>query len=254
MAMNGTLYSETYGEGMPFVLLHGFGWHSGIWQPIIPELAKHYKVILLDLPGFGHSPAPQDYTLSVIAEQLLACVPTPAYWLGWSFGGLVATWLAIHHPLQVKKLITVTSSPQFVQTADWPGMRLSSLERFALDMEKNYAATLNDFLNLQLRGSPHAAELNEQLRPLLSRYQLSASALQGGLRLLRSTDLRAELQDIACPSLHIFGQLDVLVPIAVVEHLRSLLPDARYVTIPRAGHLPFLSHKKQFLEAVVNFL
>ena len=46
---------ETYGQGPAVLLLHGMGSAATAWKPIIPSLAKHFKVIALDLPGHGRS-------------------------------------------------------------------------------------------------------------------------------------------------------------------------------------------------------
>src|ERR1700676_4457936 len=100
------LHSETMGQGPPLVLLHGWGWHSGIWQPLLPELAKYYQITMIDLPGCGHSVLLSDsYNLEILATQLLQVAPPLATWLGWSLGGLIAMWMALHYPARVNKLI-----------------------------------------------------------------------------------------------------------------------------------------------------
>ena len=49
------IHTETYGLGKPIVLVHGWAMHSGIWRLFARELAKHYQVTLIDLPGHGRS-------------------------------------------------------------------------------------------------------------------------------------------------------------------------------------------------------
>lgn len=50
------IHLDKYGQGMPLVLFHGWGFDSQIWQPIIPYLKPKYQIILVDLPGFGLTP------------------------------------------------------------------------------------------------------------------------------------------------------------------------------------------------------
>ena len=56
---------ERFGQGPDLVLLHGWGMNGAVWHGIAQELAAHYRLHLVDLPGFGNSPlqAGTDYTL-----------------------------------------------------------------------------------------------------------------------------------------------------------------------------------------------
>jgi pimeloyl-[acyl-carrier protein] methyl ester esterase len=249
------LYNESFGDGMPLVLLHGWGWHSGVWEPILSQLGSQFRVTVIDLPGFGRSPPLDHYTPDNIADLLLNAHPNPANWLGWSLGGLLVTWLAIHHPMQVERLVSVTSSPCFLHSEGWPGTRLTALEKFSRSLTEKYEQTANDFLTLQLMGSPHAREIIRYLRAhVLSHFPPSTEGLRGGLKLLQTMDLRNELPTIPCKSLHIFGSLDALAPASVITPLKKLLPEGEYATISRASHLPFLSHTDEFLRLIINFI
>src|SRR5688572_28462426 len=99
------LHTDIRGQGFPLVLLHGWGFNSNIWQPLIPQLENKYQLFLIDLPGFGKSESILNYSFDYIIPNLLAKTPKEAYWLGWSLGGLIAMAIAIHSPLRVKKLI-----------------------------------------------------------------------------------------------------------------------------------------------------
>lgn len=254
MAINQTVYHEAYGSGVPLVLLHGWGWHSSIWQPIVPELAKHFRVILVDLPGFGKSPLfDNEYTLENIARQIINIFPMPAHWLGWSMGGLVTSWIAAHYPHFVKKHILVTSTPCFIQAENWPGISLSILNDFSHNLMVNCEQILNNFLLLQVKGSAKPRELIRQLRAKLFEFEPNLAALQYGLALLRQTDLR-ETRIAKNPSLYIFGNNDALVPVAVREAIQLLSPDSYFSIIKEASHLPFLSHPKEFLTLILDFI
>ena len=166
--MANSLFVKKQGQGTPLVLLHGWGWNSAIWEPLVPELSKYYQVVMLDLPGFGQSPLEiDDYTFASIAPLVLECVPDKAIWLGWSLGGMLAFWLAINSPENVEKLITVSASPRFTEDSDWPGVALRTLNRFANALTSQYEKTMTDFLELQLRGSPQYDTLFPELRAKL---------------------------------------------------------------------------------------
>ena len=159
------IYLEVVGTGKPLVLIHGWGWHSGIWQPLIPQLAERYQLFLIDLPGCGKSPLTlTEYSFESIANLIFTVVPEQADWLGWSLGGMLAWWVAIHYPHKIKRLITVAASPRFVEDKDWPGMAIPTLEKFSAALQTQYETTLEDFLALQLRGHPDSAALFATLK------------------------------------------------------------------------------------------
>jgi pimeloyl-[acyl-carrier protein] methyl ester esterase len=252
--MASSLYVKRQGKGTPLVLLHGWGWNSAIWEPLVPALSQYYQLVMIDLPGFGQSPLEiSDYTFASIAPLLLEAVPEKAHWLGWSLGGMLAFWIAINYPEKVEKLITVSASPRFAEESDWPGVALPTLNRFANSLTTNYEKTMTDFLELQLRGSPQYDTLFPELRAkLFSEGSSDMQALQGGLELLSDTDLRADLSKIKCPSLHIFGKLDRLVPSRVAELLKPELPLSQSEVLAHSSHMPFLSQQEKFLELILN--
>ena len=91
---------EQFGQGPDLVLLHGWGMNGAVWHGIAQQLAPHYRVHLVDLPGFGNSLLADevDYSLPWLAEQVAAILPQKCHLLGWSLGGLVASQLALTHP------------------------------------------------------------------------------------------------------------------------------------------------------------
>lgn len=257
LLMNIKLHTATLGQGQPLIMLHGWGWHSGIWQALLPDLTKQYQVTIVDLPGFGLSSAlvPQDYTLSNIVQALLSIAPEAAHWLGWSLGGLIATTVALEAPERVKSLINVTSSPYFVATTDWPGMKLTTLNNFTHLLAEDFQKALRDFSLLQLHGMANARPLLRQLQAnVLTKYVPTVESLVASLQLLQQHDLRLPLAQINCPCLYILGRLDALVPITMMASLPHYLPSAQYAVIEHASHMPFLSHTEEFMRALNGFL
>jgi pimeloyl-[acyl-carrier protein] methyl ester esterase len=248
--MKTSLYFKRIGQGPTLVLLHGWGWSSEIWGPLIPQLSQRFQLVLIDLPGFGKSPlCVTDYSFETIAPTLFECVPEKAIWLGWSLGGMLAWWLAINFPEKISKIITVAASPRFVSDADWPGVASPTLLRFAESLENNYEKTLSDFLELQLRGSANYKILLENLQQQVEALPPEIKALEGSLKLLQTVDLRNDLQKVKCESLHIFGERDRLVPAEVAE----LVTSGKSEIISKSGHLPFLSQQEIFLKLVMTF-
>ncbi|MEO6699052.1 MAG: alpha/beta fold hydrolase, partial [Paraperlucidibaca sp.] len=122
------LYHDTYDSTGPLgsaapdlVLLHGWGLHCIVWDPLVPFLLARYRVTVIDLPGMGRSPLPNaELTQASIVAQLAAIAPHNALWLGWSLGGELALAFAAEHPERVTGLMLIASNPCFVQKPDWP--------------------------------------------------------------------------------------------------------------------------------------
>lgn len=251
------LHRETIGQGPELVLLHGWGAHSGVWLGMREMLAENFTVTCIDLPGHGHS----DYNESVmaslpnLAEAVLDVAPTCANWLGWSLGGLVAQQAALLEPDRVGKLILLGSTPSFVVRQGWPyAVEKSVFEMFHKDLLKDSSAALLRFIALQTRGSKQAAEDGRLLKKILLKPAPLSQALQAGLDLLRQTDLREQVKEIAVPVLLLAGSRDTLLPKRALPEIEKLFRNAKYEWIEKSGHAPFLSHRKETLERITDFL
>jgi pimeloyl-[acyl-carrier protein] methyl ester esterase len=237
------------------VLLHGWAMHSGLWQPVLPELASQFRVHLVDLPGHGRSAPMATFTVDCVAallEQHFSTESEPLDVLGWSLGGLVAMRWAGAHPARVKRLALMCTSPLFVRRPDWPhAMDEQTLVRFGDELRVNYRATLLRFLTLQVKSSEQGKASLATLRAaLFERGEPAPAMLARGLELLAHTDLRADVPALALPALVLAGERDTLALPAAGEWLAQHLPQARFELIRGAGHAPFLSHPALFLAAL----
>lgn len=244
------------------ILLHGWGFSSGVWKSLIPLLNEHFSVTAIDLPGYGNTPAcdfaeaptPNQLMESVV-EKVLSQAPDKAIWMGWSLGGLIATYIAKAFPHRVEMLINVASSPCFVSQEDWPGMQLDILEQFSQSLLTDHQETLTRFIALQFLGCEQPKQLLQNVKPQLeSCGKVSLQTLQQGLQLLKYTDLRTELQTLQIPLLHVLGRLDMLVPVKVAPKLEALNRFGQTIVVDKAAHAPFLSHPEYFTEILKNFI
>jgi len=265
-----SLYVDSYeykGEGdsgIPLLLIHGWGMHGGMWRSVAEKLAQHFQVLAVDLPGHGRSAVPKDpettdsasTDLDAVVNSLSAQFKGPFYVCGWSLGGQVALHWARQHPEQVQRLILVASTPRFVRSEGWEhAMSPEILLEFGEALQQHYVLTLKRFLALQVRGSDQERGLLSELRDaLFSCGEPDLNALQDGLTILRTCDMRSALPKIIQPALIVAGERDMLSPMQSSMYMAEHMPNSELVKIEGAAHAPFLSHTDEFVQHTVKFL
>ncbi len=251
-----TLYSQTYGTGKPITLVHGWAMHSGIWRGFAQQLAQHYQVTCIDLPAHGRSAKVTPFTLENVSDALVSSLPeNDSCWLGWSLGASVVLDIAHRYPERVNSLILLTGNPLFVSAADWSGVKPSVLDNFAASLTADCQTTLMRFLALQVNGLPDSKNLLKELKAAIMECEPpDHDSLQGGLDILKHTDLRAVLAQLTIPVSVILGDKDTLVPVVVGQQMQQLLAQLELTILNGAGHVPFLSHTQQLLTLICRFM
>jgi pimeloyl-[acyl-carrier protein] methyl ester esterase len=251
-----TLHIETHGRGpIPVVILHGWAMHGGMMEPLVEALADRCSMHVVDLPGHGYS---RDSTLplepSACARAIAERTP-PAVWIGWSLGGLVAMTAALEHPQHARALGVICGTPKFSRADDWPyGSDPKLVRQLADDLETDYHATLERFIALEAMGSPDPrAELRHLRSLMFTRGEPNMRVLQEGIRILESTDRRADLASLSVPNAWIAGHRDRLVPPPAMawsaEQARGT-----YQAIAHAGHAPFFGYASDVANALAPLL
>lgn len=257
------LYYEAHGQGREIVMVHGWGLHGGVWHGLRDQLATRWRTIVPDLPGHGRSrwdralgQVPAQMLLDTMAETIARLASDRAIWIGWSLGGMLALSAALRFPHAVERLVLIDATPKFVQGPDWAcAVAPEVLDRFAVDLTGDYAATLGRFLALQF--GPSAAECAALRRARANLFGNGApdpAGLRAGLQVLRLCDLRPLLPRLHLPTLVLHGGRDRLVPRQAAEYLASHIPQARLETIAAAGHAPFLSHPEAVMQQLEPFI
>ncbi|CAD6880125.1 Pimeloyl-[acyl-carrier protein] methyl ester esterase BioH (EC 3.1.1.85) [Methylomonas albis] len=246
------IHREIYGQGRPLVMLHGWAMHSGIWREFARHLARHRQVICLDLPGHGRSAELGTFDLPTIAAALLNAIPVNRFSvLGWSLGATVALDMAARCPDRVQSLFLLSGNPKFVKNADWPGVRPEVLDGFVSQLSEDTQLTLQRFLGLQVQGLPESRALLHKLRLAVHECDAPASdALQGGLHILKNSDLRKSVVGLRCPITVMQGDKDTLIPAQTGRAIKTLNPRVALHVLTNAGHVPFLSHSQQLCDIV----
>lgn len=251
-----TCHVEIVGQGKPLVMLHGWGMHSGVWQPLVKKLSQHYMLYLIDLPGMGNSRPIDPCHVHSVAEEVAEVIPGVSDILGWSMGGLIAQQIALNQPDRIRRLVLVGSSPRFINQDGWElGISTRDFQDFADKINNDYQQTILQFLTLQCMKAKNARETVKILRETLALKPAPTQAtLERTLNILLQTDLRESVPNIHKPTLLIHGDRDTLAPVQAAHWMMKQLPKGFLRVMSGAAHAPFLSHSEQFVEALEQFL
>jgi len=113
------LHVAEAGTGAPLILLHGWPQHWWCWRRVMPRLAEEYRVIALDLRGWGWSDAPRgDYAKATFAADVLALMDAEGLHrvslLAHDWGGYAAFVLALEHPERIERMIVLDLAPPWL--------------------------------------------------------------------------------------------------------------------------------------------
>ena len=246
-------------NAIPIVFLHGFGASLQTWETWAQALSEDYRVISVDLPGFGltgedPSGIYTDQRSVEVLEAFLKELNIPKVVLvGNSMGGKFAWQFAARYPNQVVKLVLISpdgyASPgiEYGKKPDVPA--IADLYRYffsktflAMNLEPAYAnpktlsdALVNRYYDLMLAPGVRGA--------ILARMQ--QTVLQ---------DPVPSLASIQVPTLLIWGEKDAFIPISNSNDYLKVMPNAKRVSLPNIGHLPQEEQPSIGLAALKEFL
>jgi pimeloyl-[acyl-carrier protein] methyl ester esterase len=250
------MHINKIGHGQDLVLIHGWGMHSGIWEPIIEKFSKKYTLHLVDIPGMGQSHIIDPYDLTHLAEAISQNLPSSFDILGWSLGGLIALKMSLMYPKKIHRMVLVGGTPCFINQTDWScGVDIRDFNDFANKLFKDYKATMMNFYTLQLMHSKDSKLLIKKLKEMNEAADPpEVKSLQLGLDILLNNDLRDDINKINHQTLLIAGDMDRLTPKSASMWLEEHLKEARLKVIQGASHIPFLSHPDDFFDHLDKFL
>ena len=206
------------------VMVHGNSESSRAWIPWVPQLAGHYRVLRLDLPGFGASSEPPGYGFSAaeiaadIARFLDALKIERCHLIGAKYGGSISLQLASVEPQRFLSLCIFGSPARGVGTGNADKIRLKGVRQWAAEtMRSRLGSTASDaqirwWTELMGATSDHAA--------------LSSSSS------LVTMDLDDRLPLIQAPTLIVTTQESGLQSVEAVKQYARCIPDARVVVLP----------------------
>lgn len=229
------------------LLVHGLGQNGFTdWLPVIPQLALRYRVLALDLPGFGYSASPpgkyspRNYA-RVLSALLARHANGPAIVIGHSLGGAVALRLAADHPEQVSKLVLVNAAGILQRTAFVKHSLVPSWTEAMPPILREPAARVRDWGNAAIErvfGLPRDPTRVLRASDLAWALLLKDRSNVNAALALIDEDFSAAVHTVRQPVHILWGEADTVAPLRTGQLLAKRLPRAQLATLPGVGHTP----------------
>ena len=246
-------YLESGNSKKTLVLIHGLGASAERWEKVIPLFAKHFRVIIPDLIGFGYSDKPlADYTLDFFSSFLekffaAANIQNPIL-IGSSLGGQIAVEYTAEHSQNVEKLILI--SPSGVMKKSTPALDAYIMAA----LYPNEQNAKNAFELMESSGK-HIDEkiINEFIeRMKLPNAKLAFMSTLLGLK--NAKVITPKLQSMITPTLIIWGANDPVIPIQHADEFVASIKDCKFLRMDNCGHTPYVQDPNSFASLVLEFL
>ncbi|NJM53323.1 MAG: alpha/beta hydrolase [Blastocatellia bacterium] len=245
------------------IFAHGFGCDQNMWRFVSPAFEEIIKLFCLitsvleksDLNAY--TPARLQQFVAATADDVIEICDAlnlrNTVFVGHSVSGMIGSLAAIERPDLFKNLIQLGPSPCYL---NHPPDYLGGFERAdiegLLDMiDKNYLGWARLFAPVVMKNNDRP-ELSRELEasfcstdPLIARRFAEATFY---------ADNRADLPKIPTPSLIVQMTDDAVAPVAVGEFMQSRMPDSKLVLLEISGHCPHLSHPRETVEVIKNYL
>ncbi len=239
---------EITGDGEPIVILHGWGANLTTMQSITNLLQSQYRVIAIDMPGFGESEEPKDvwssYDFADHVEALLNYLGIDRFHiLGHSHGGRVSIILASKYPERIGKMILVDSAGLVKKKSFKVRMKILTFKI----VKRIYLA-----LTFWNRSEEKMERFYRRFGS--SDYKVSLGIMRRIMVRVLADDLRPLLSKIQASTLIIWGNDDMDTPVEMGRIMEGEIPDAGLVVFEQAGHYSFLDQMGRFQAVMRVFM
>jgi pimeloyl-ACP methyl ester carboxylesterase len=253
------------GEGETVLCVHGLGGTKASFLPTVAALADSYRVVAMDLPGFGESDKPiaAAYDAPWFARSVFSLLDAlgveRAHLIGNSMGGRVAIEAGLNEPNRVEGLVLLSPALAWLRDRRWaPVIRALRPELGLVQLAPKQI--IEGLVRRMIPGAQDgwaAAGVDEFLRSYFTprgRAAFYAAARNVYLDEPHGDEgFWTRLPELAPQTLFVWGRQDNLVPIAFMKHVEAVLPEASHVELD-CGHVPQLEAPRETHEAIRRFL
>lgn len=256
------VHIEQAGKGEPVILLHGFGASTYSWRNVMPALAASFRVVAIDLNGFGYTQRPrtfESYTREGQADLVLRVMDKlgfrKAHLMGHSYGGGLSLFIASQHPERVRSLVLVDSSaPTYANdrrsfAASVKPLAGLFLRSFVLRPSNVRRALLRSIHDDSLVTPELVREYYERLR-----IEGVTEAYHGLTAPVHASAAPVKLEEIRVPALVVWGAEDPLISVEDGRRATARMPSSEFVVLDGVGHMPMEEKPDELVRIVLPFL
>ena len=251
------IYYQVRGKGEPLILLMGFGADGNVWEKHVLEYEKHFKCILIDNRGVGHSGQPKgSYTTKMMASDTAAVMDhagiAKARVAGISMGGAIAQELVLNYKERVRSLALISTWPKFDNYATTVYQNLKKLR------VTSKPADFMELLQLWIFAPPFyetgLKDLKEgQVGAATNKHPQSQDGFEGQLDACINHDTISRLSEIKVPTLITVGDMDIFTPPEFSKFLHNGIKNSTYVSFPKGGHVHHWEDLERFNKITTEF-
>ncbi len=233
------------------ILSNSLGTDLRMWDPLMPELTKHFRVIRYDSRGHGASPADEGpYTIEKLGRDAVAILDKlgvdKAHWVGLSMGGMVGQWVLAHSGGRINRAVFANTAAHMEDSDFW--------EKRAQAAKDGGMLALADGIVERWLSAGFAAENPELVQMIKDMVaNTPAHGYAACCIAIRNMDLRPSLRAIRKPLLVITGDQDSATPAAEGRMIAQSVAGARLLALD-AMHMSAVEQADAFAAAVVAFL
>lgn len=262
-AGDAAIFYEIYGSGPPLIMLHGYGLNSVMWEFQVPTLSKHFRVITVDLRGFGQSSCGKQWSGLAIADDVIGIIKDlkleDVTVAGFSLGGGSAVRTAYEISGIVTRLILISSilptrgRPRHKKEEEYQTREMETLKsRGIQEWADKFGLTKGRLVENIFERNPDARPVWDRI---IARHNPDylLQMMEARKNTESNVDWRSRLKEIKQKTLLIFGAEDKRF-IDGAYHLDMAIPDTRLIIIKGAGHMVNLEKPAEFNNKVIEFL
>jgi len=235
----GDVAAHITGTGPTIVLLHSLLSDRCSLEPVIPLLRDDFRLVVIDMPGFGESAACHG-GLDVLSDRLAKavthfCDDGKPILFGNGYGSFAALTLALRHPAAVRGLFLAGCGAAFSEDGR------NAFRAMAARAASHGLSAIADVAMRRLFPQEMAAKVPDIVTERRASFlSMDVEVFQEACHQLADLDLREKVENLTIPVLACAGNLDEATPAAMAQELAELAPGATFHLIPACAHVPTL--------------
>lgn len=254
------MYYEAHGDGFPLVMIQGLSENVYWWDPpLIKELSKNFKTILLDNRGVGRSNNPDgEISIELMAKDTLALMDAinvkQAYIVGHSMGGKTAMEIALNYPERVKKLILYSANCGGSHSIG--PLRERTIELLEILSEQTHTRELVEEVMFHIFTEEFITQNPEFMKKKVDDiFIILTTPYTFGHQIMASSqyDSYDKLKEISVPTLIIHGKKDIITPPENAEIFVRNIPGAKLIYFDNNAHMIHTQEPEKFVKILLDF-